>query len=404
MARLSFRTTAVMIGAIALGSLAFLDAARASMVEINPSLAVALPGSEDAQVRLLSALMGQPDKGPPKAAAMAVARERLRDEPLDGDALNLMAYVSDPTGRSAETRKYADLATQVSKRQIFSQLAMTYGAASANDTVAALDRFDAVLRSRPDAGALFFPRLRPALASPEMRAAIAGLARDDSPWAMDFLLFSSGEPQFSPFVSDVLRRSGTAVPERQRALLGGPLVTRAFEAADYAGARDIVALVPGGSKALFTSPALSERSLDTRYGAASWSLPSSAAGSASATGKGADVGLSVYATGGAHDVVAIKNLLLAPGRYAMSHALVAGMNAAEGADARWRLSCIGRSDIWISPNLLAGEGTKRTFAPFTVPSGCPAQRLELRTDVVFGQPSIDFTVRNLALKRASAAN
>ena len=374
------------------------------MVEINPAVAVSLPGSEGAQVQVLSALMGQPDKVPPKASTMAVARARLRKEPLDGGALNLMAYVSDPAGRSVEARKYADVATRVSKRLVFSQLAMTYGEASANDTVAALDRFDAVLRSRPDTSQLFFPRLREALGSAEIRAALAGLARSDSPWVMDFLLFSSGDPKWSRDVSDVLRRAGTAIPERQRVLLGGPLVTRAFEAGDYAGARDIVALVPGGSRALFTSPSLTDRSLDTKYGAASWALPSSASGSASPTSKGDAIGLSVYATGGAHDTVASKNLLLPPGRLCVLPHLAAGTGPSEGAEARWTLSCVGGDNLWISPNLFGGGGTKRSFGPFTVPEGCPAQRLELRTAVTFGQPSIDFTVRDLALKRASAAN
>ena len=179
MTRLSLRNSAVMIGALALGAFAFLDAARATMVEINPAVAVSLPGSEGAQVQVLSASMGQPDKVPPKAATMAVARARLREEPLDGAALNLMAYVSDPAGRSVEARKYADVATRVSKRLVFSQLAMTYEEASANNTVAALDRFDAVLRSRPDTSQMFFPRLRQALGSAEIRSAIAGLARSD---------------------------------------------------------------------------------------------------------------------------------------------------------------------------------------------------------------------------------
>ena len=147
---------------------------------------------------------------------------------------------------------------------------------------------------------------------------------------MDFLLFSSGDPKWSRDVSDVLRQAGTAIPKQQRVLLGGPLVTRAFEAGDYAGARDIVALVPGGSRALFTSPSLTDRSLDTKYGAASWALPSSASGSASPTSKGDAIGLSVYATGGAHDTVASKNLLLPPGSYQFSHLFVAGTDPAKG--------------------------------------------------------------------------
>lgn len=401
MAIASLRTVVVLACAVGLAGVAALDSARASLVRLNPALAAQLPASDGVKVDLLGALLGQPDKMPARAEVFATARSRLRSEPLDSEALNVMAYAADPEGRKEEARRYADLATRISKRTVFSQLAMTYDAVVKNDVSGAVGRFDAILRARPDTSSLFFPRLKAALKEEELRLEIARIASAGSPWAMDFLVFATGPGEQARYVSDVATRAGKAVPEDQRNVYFGPIVSRSFDAGDYAGARKLAALIPGGSSSMFDSPVLSKASLDPKYGAAAWSLPSNPTASASAVEENGQPALSVYATGGAHVVVASKRLMLAPGRYTLRHDLTSGSAPAEGTTVRWNLVCIGSAGIFESSSILVGRTNSRRLGPIEVPAGCPAQRLDLDTDVTFGDPAIAFTVSKIALDRTA---
>lgn len=394
------RAIIVLACSVAVAGMAALDAARAGLIDVNPALAATLPDSSGVEVELLSARLGQPDGMPPRAEVFGTARKQLRSEPLDAEALNLMAYVADPEGRSAEARSYANLATQVSKRIVFSQLAMTYDAVLKGDITEAIGRFDAVLRARPDTSSLFYPRLKAALREEELRVEIARIAAAGSPWAMDFLVFATGPGEQARYVSDVARRAGARVPATQRDVYFGPIVSRSFDAGDYAGARQVAGLIPGGSEALFDSPELTVRSLDSKFGAAAWSLPNTSTASASAVDEAGEPALSVYATGGAHAVVASKMLLLTPGRYFLRHAISSGASPATGTAVRWRMTCVGGGEVFRSADVLSGRGAIRRLGVITVSTACPAQRLDLAADVTFGDPAIAFTVSKITLERA----
>ena len=384
--------------ALALSGLAALDAARNALTDLNPMLAAKLPGSEAAEIDILSLSLGQPEKLPPREEVFTAARARLRDEPLDAAALNIMAYAADHTGRTGAAVPYADVATQVSKRMAFSQLAMTVASLERDDVTGSIDRFDAVLRSRPAASALFFPYLKQALVETDIRQAIAELAAGDSPWVMEFLAAASGDAKFVKLAADTMLRAGSRLPANDRAIYAGPMLSRAFEGGHYDAARRLVRLIPGGTPALFASPALTSRSLDAKYGLAAWQLASTSTGSASATG-GDKPAVSFYATGGAHSVLASKHLLLGPGRYVLVQELTTTASPATGTEAVWRMTCIGGGEIWRSDNLLARSPAKR-LGPFAVPRGCPAQRLDLEVDIAFGLPSIDLELRSIDFAKA----
>jgi hypothetical protein len=393
------RALIVLLGALVLAGLAAIDAARNVMTELNPALAARMYGSEGAQVDLLSLSLGQPARMPPKNQVFATARARLRDEPLDPGALNVMAYASDPTGRSGAGTRYAELATQVSKRMTFSQLAMTAVSLQRGDVPGSIDRFDAVLRARPEATSLFFPYLKKALVKSDIRAAIADLAAQDSPWVMDFLTFASNDASSTGHAADVMLRAGTKIPPDDRAIFAGPMITRAFQNGYYSAARSLLPLIPGGSASLFESAAITAHSLDPAYGLASWQLSSTSTGSASAaSGKGTKVdAFSIYASGGAHDVLASKFLLLPAGNYRLSQQASSTAPQAD-ASAIWRVSCADGGEIWHSGPLVLNS--KQDIAgTFAIPPGCRGQRLDLVVNVPFGQPSVDLTIRSIKIDR-----
>jgi len=385
--------------ALALAGFSALDAARNALTGLNPFLAAKLPGSEAAKVDILSLSLGQPTKLPARDVVFATARARLRDEPLDPAALNIMAYAADHTGRTGAARPYADVATQVSKRMAFSQLAMTVASLESNDVPGTIERFDAVLRSRPAASALFFPYLKQALIEPDIRRAIANLAASDAPWVMEFLAAASGDAKFVHLAAETMLLAGERLPANDREIYPGAMLSRAFEGGHYDASRRLVRLIPGGTPAVFVSPALTPLSLDAKYGAAAWQLSSTSTGSASASG-GSAPALSFYATGGAHAVLASKYLLLGAGRYALLQELESSASPEVGTAAVWRLTCIGGSEIWRSDNLLARSPAKR-LGPFAVPRGCPAQRLDLEVDVAFGLPSIDLDLRSIEFAKVA---
>lgn len=399
-ALLNPRGLLALVAAVVLAGAAGLDAARASITEINPLLAEKLPGNTAAKVDVLSLLLGQPSAMPEREEIMDVARARLREEPLDASALNLMAYAADPTGRTGVATAYADLATQVSKRMTFSQLAMTFVALQKGDVPATIDRFDAVLRARPQAEAMFFPYLKQALFEPEIRQAIADLAVADAPWVMGFLSSAGNDSAFTPLAADVMLRGGTRIPETDRATYAGAMLSHAFDDGHYAAARRLVALIPGGSARLFETPAITATSTDPRFGRGAWQLASASTGSASAVRASGAPALSFYATGGAKDVLATKFLMLRPGVYAASHILETGAAAEASAAVRWALVCQqSERRVWQSDNVLAQPSARR-LGRVAIPDDCRVQRLQLEADVAFGRPAVDFTLRSISLTQA----
>ncbi|ANY18938.1 hypothetical protein A6F68_00403 [Tsuneonella dongtanensis] len=386
-------------GALALAGYVAFDAARAALIPVSPAAAASLPGATKAQVAAYSQFLGQPDKMPSDAAAMRAARDRLREAPLDANALNLMAYVADPEGRSPKAAKYASVATRVSPRVTFSQLVMSYSTLQAGDVQQAMRHFDAILRARPDSAQLFFPRLQQALGQAEMRESLADLLADRSPWVLSFLSEASAKKENAGHVARIMLDAGARVSPGIWTTYGGQFVTRAFEAGEYRLASQLIERVPGASADMFTSLTLSPGNLDPQFGAAAWNLISDATGSASAVdmGDGART-LSIYAAGNANDALASKTLLLRPGTWRIRQEFTKSGETA-GAEAYWRIACLGLRDLWRSGNLL--ERAPDSLGPIVIPGNCPAQRLDLVVRVPFGQPAIDLSVRDIEIVPAS---
>lgn len=387
----------VAAGAVALAGYMALDAARAALVPINPLAAAKLPGSTKANVAAYSRTLGQPDKMPPNELAMLAARERLVDEPLDANALNLMAYVADPEGRSANAARYAAVATDVSPRVTFSQLVMSYATLQSGDVPKAMRHFDAILRARPDSAQLFFPRLQQALDQPEMRSSVAELMADGSPWVLSFLSEASNNRTAVGNVAQIMLDAGDRVRPGIWHTYGGQFVTRSFEAGEYQLAGQLLRHIPGGTEAMLTSVSLDRRTLDPRYGAAAWNLTSDATGSASAVEEGLmERSLSFYAAGNSNDALARKYLTLPAGSWWISQN-VAKSGETKGTEAYWRMTCLGLSEVWRSRNLLERDTT--SLGPIDIPQACEAQRLDLVVHVPFGQPAIDLSIRDLKIGR-----
>jgi hypothetical protein len=89
-------------------------------------------------------------------------------------------------------------------------------------------------------------------------------------------------------------------------------------------------------------------------------------------------------------VLAAQHLVLPPGRYRMD--IEPGRQAPAPAGLHWALECLGGARLAAIPPV-PSRPARRARAKFTVPQGCPIQRLTLeggggRTDATFRRVEI----------------
>ena len=96
-------------------------------------------------------------------------------------------------------------------------------------------------------------------------------------------------------------------------------------------------------------------------------------------------------------VLAEQLLVLPPGRYQLSMAISGSLG--EGSEIAWTLTCVPRTEPVFR---LSVDRTGRIGGQFTVPGGCPAQRLQLTGSPGEFPRSREFTVGEFSLKRAGA--
>lgn len=397
------------VGLVVAGALltaaAAADAVEQSMRRIAPRAVAQLfddPASELKLVR--QRLHGDPRRVKP-AEIGPLVRERLAEEPLDGSALALMVLAIDPSGRDPRAVRYASLAASMSKRLPMPQLALIYSQVARNDLAGAMDNFDAIMRSAPEALPVFFPYLKRLLASAEVRTILAGKFADRAPWATDFITYAADDPAVVAQIADIVIRTGDRAPEAELRLYGSLLVTRLIEARAYGPLPRLLAALPRGRADMVREIGLTDATTDVSNGLAAWSVVSEPKASATLLTEDGAAGrraLSVYAAPGAQTTVASRIVLLPRGRYQMTFAASTRGHVDPGAQAMWTARCVDdQAPLADGGNILDRTGPRQSLS-FDVPRDCPAQKIAMVVRVPFSGYSLDLRIADIALKSGTA--
>ena len=124
-----------------------------------------------------------------------------------------------------------------------------------------------------------------------------------------------------------------------------------------------------------------------------WSFPPSGSGVVELTGDGR---LHIIFYGRDNAVLAGQTLLLDPGTYRLS------LKVADPVDASslsWTISCRPAGQRLVSLSLAKGSAGRTVSATFGIPSGCPAQQLQLVGIAPEFPETVDVAIRGLDLSR-----
>lgn len=373
------------------GALAILIAAAAGWITLGVTAALVLGRSQpsivlqwwpfDAGARAIAAarVLENPRPAQPALAeATDNAQAALKREPLNVNAARTLGLLAAIEGNEHQANRLMRYSETLSRRDMPTQLWLIENHVQRNDIGGALLHYDRALRTSNNAKDLLFPILMDALASPDVRLALARLLAQRPPWWHDFAerLVAEGR---SPIAVETIVTALRLDPgdAGERGIVAGA-VNRLIEVGSYERALRVYYRSTGGSENDLVRNGDFEA--ENRYAPLDWVLGDAAgfAGIMESRGGGGSGRALFFAVqdGSSGGTIARQLLVLRPGAYRFS--LLAGTIAGPIADRpRIILFCVRTNEALLDFRLPVSPAAGRQIAQdFTVgSSGCPAQWL-----------------------------
>lgn len=347
---------------------------------------------------LFAAQLKSNEKAEPGAAAALLARQGFGHEPLAAQALPVLVRNLAANGEAQKSARFLELAGKVTRRNKLVNAMLI-------DREVALQRpeYAVVLLGRAmavsnDVRSFYIERLALATANPKAMPAFADLLGGEPEWAADYW-------------SAVLRNS-VAAPQagELRLRIAGPPWNRKtprdtdFELIAQLASRNYWELASNLSRALGlrSAPGSFLTNADfarvPRFIPFDWeSIQTGEVGSSVEKGSLVVSGLPGTSAAAARQMIALPG----SGFYRLDWKL-SGLDAAAGADVKFRLSCPdqGRAGGPIAPvSLSEGAGSRTLFVP---PSACRWYWATVELDTSLSDAGVDLVVDRLALVRSDA--
>lgn len=356
----------------------------------RPEIALQIDG-ENAFVRAdaAKALLrsGDPED---RRKAYGLAQGALARDAGNVTALSALGISSDD---AAEVTGAFNASARLSRRDLPTRLWLIETAVARGDVVGALTHYDIALRTNRSAPSVLFPVLVEAAADGELRPEIARMLSNRPPWGALYLqqLAQSGDRQGAADLFIRLKRRGIDTGRDADAAL----YARLIEINAYDTAWDLYAAGhPGSDRNNVRNPRFAEQpAAPTPF---DWQVAENEFVNTRLELIGDGQGNLVFATAAGEGGEAANQLLvLEPGSYRIE--IVAGAIASDGAAPYLSIICRGSGQSIVRQPLRAGGSARARFA---VPSGCPAQTLNLTVPAASSLGTVEGTVRQLRIIRA----
>lgn len=342
-------------------------------------------------VRIDRALQQGAGFAPFDPATIARLRAEARRDPLDGRNLRLLSTAAAARGKPAESNKLLYLANHITRRELFTQLAMIEDGVARGDVRSALDHHAIALTISRRADPALLPVLTGALAEPDVRADLARRIRAAPMWRDRFLDYAvaSAPPAFvAPLL--IGWRSDADDMHRFQAMLLDRYVARR----DYAGAFSFGMRIGGpDARELATAAPVGKRR-DPRFSPLAWQLTDDGDIQTLAQEGRLRITVSPDARGTAASLL----LLLDPGRYVLTQRFKT--DSASGVQATWDWRCL-RTDGALPPrtaDIPLREGLVTTRITLDVPVGCAAMQLSIRVAADASATTSDINVDQIDIR------
>ncbi|NTS66793.1 hypothetical protein HRV97_16760 [Sphingomonas sp. HHU CXW] len=336
------------------------------------------PGSADANVRVAEELARDGLNAAATASIAAHATRALERQPLSPGAARSLGYVVAARGREAQGEALARYAETMSRRDLGTQVWLIETEVQRGNINRALIHYDRAMRTSVQGRELLFPILTAAADDPAIWQPLSRFLEQRPQWWRAFV------DQFVPASSSpaalyaIARRSGVVTPGRGDLALAQAIEKRLVDLKAYGAAVDLYNRAhglpadnagllrngdferPGGWDPfdwnLFDEP---------DFSAVRQPSPSPAGGNAlfltTANGRGGDL--------------ATQLIMLRPGNYAMT-ATMGNVGGDPLAYPHFIVRCAADSRELLNARFpTAPEAGRSWRGLFTVPIGCPAQRL-----------------------------
>ena len=305
--------------------------------------------------------------GPVSAEAIAMAKDALRIDPLNNDALIVLAFAKAAEGRDDEARELFGTINTIAKRDRKANVWLAEDNLRNGRIAPALRNFDLLLRGGEEARDQVLPIIVEALRQEPLLPAMRDLLRDDPPWAGRFWQIASQSGPALPNIAR-LRRSLPADYPAMADVDEQAMVSRLVMMKEFAEARRVARYLGGEASAGLVSDPGFDRA--PRFPPLDWQVMNE--GEFGATIYQADGVMAVNALPGSFGLFArqVIQLPARPVRLAieLENALPDGVQL-----AGW-IRCDGRPVP--AKRLTLGPGARDGSMDFT--PGCPVGLLELQ--------------------------
>ena len=339
------------------------------------------PGSADANVRMADTLLQDPDTAAVLPAVADHAARSLRRQPLNPGGARLLAIAAASGGNIARAGALARYAEVMSRRDLPTQLWLIEAAVQRGDIATALVHYDRAMKTSAQGRAVLFPILTQAASDPAIWRPLAGVLARRPQWWRDFteqLVPRSSSPDA---LYAIARRTGIERPGTADPALLQAIEKRLVDLGAYSVAADLWNRAHGLPPA---SPALLRNGGFEQPGGwdpFEWNLqdtPDLAAVRQPGVRPTGGSALFITAANGRGGDVAAQLVILSPGRYVMT-ATTGDVRGDPLAFPRFVVRCAnGPRDLLNAPFPASPEAGRAWRAGFTVPAGCPAQRVGIR--------------------------
>lgn len=367
-----------------------------------PALALAWnPGSADANVRFLEALIQRSDLNTVLPSIAVHADRSLRRQPINPGAARLLAIAIATRGDTRRANALARYAEAMSRRDLPTQLWLIQTAAQRNDIPTVLMHFDRAMKTSVQGRTVLFPILSAAASDPTVWRPLAGMLARHPQWWRAFVdqLAPTGTSPEALYA--IARATRIELPESADPALLQAIEKRLVDLGAYRVAADLFnrsrGLPPGAAATLrnggFEQPG--------GWDPFEWNLldaPDLAAVRQPSGRPGKGNALYLTAVNGRSGDVATQLVILRPGRYGIA-ATVGGVRGDPLAFPRIAVRCANGGRVLLDAVLpAASDGGRAWRDGFAIPTECPAQRVVIRATSALDSSDAVPWVDNLVIR------
>ena len=392
------RVTAV-VATLAAPFLLYL-AVRTAIVGLYPATAATLPPATVAPLlRPLVTAAAVPQQKV-SAEMVALSQAGALSAPLSFEPFFIVAKAQEQAGRLPSAIRLMEESKRRRPNHLFTRLQLTAYYQQAGRVIEMVDELDWVLRASSEARRFILPEITKLVGDPRGRRALAVVLARDPEWREELMRVARQQPIAPADAKELLdlvrarRGGGNAGPEQALYL------HRLLAAGEHGRARAVwletlPAAERGRHQFLFNG-GFRAVSAEPPFG---WSLTDASTGRAEIVASGTEAPyLDVAYFGGSNATFAEQALALPPGRYRIGMQAKSEDGISSG-EIFWTVSCLPAGpELARIPLAGLAEGYRAIGAGFTVPAGCPGQRLRLSATPGDASAAVNLQIANLEVR------